>query len=67
MYFKFVDFKFNRDIYIFVVILVVIVGVGFIYIVVIMVCRSLVYVIIYRLKKLYEKVGKKRKELIFIF
>lgn len=51
MYFKFVDFKFNRDIYIFVVILVVIVGVGFIYIVVIMVCRSLVYVIIYRLKK----------------
>lgn len=67
MYFKFVDFKFNRDIYIFVVILVVIVGVGFIYIVVIMVCRSLVYVIIYRLKKIVRESREKRKELIFIF
>lgn len=59
-----VDFKFNRDTYIFVAILAAIAGVGFIYTVVIMVCRSLVYAIIYRLKKQYEKVGKKRKESI---
>lgn len=56
-----VDFKFNRDTYIFVAILAAIAGVGFIYTVVIMVCRSLVYAIIYRLKKQYEKVGKKER------
>lgn len=56
-----VDFKFNRDTYIFVAILAAIAGVGFIYTVVIMVCRSLVYAIIYRLKKQYEKIGKKGK------